>query len=141
MQPQMMATRCDDSESGEVRAALDAGVPCDALTGGPIPPAFFEKLSAFFQQGSFSLEFLFLDALKLGLILHWQQGSAPQPFAALRRSLGNDHRLKPGNANLPIGGLHDAIQENGVPGRHHRDISLERKARARTAPTRQSSDI
>ena len=26
--------------------------------------------------------------------------------------------LKPGNANLPIGGLHDTIQENGVPGRH-----------------------
>jgi hypothetical protein len=24
--------------------------------------------------------------------------------------------LKPGNANLPIGGLRGAIQENGVPG-------------------------
>jgi hypothetical protein len=31
-------------------------------------------------------------------------------------------RLKPGNANLPIGGLRDAIQENGVPGRHHQEF-------------------
>jgi len=30
--------------------------------------------------------------------------------------------VPPGNANLPIGGLHDAIQENGVPGKHHRVI-------------------
>jgi hypothetical protein len=28
------------------------------------------------------------------------------------------HQLKPGNANLPIGGLHNAIQKNGVPGQH-----------------------
>jgi hypothetical protein len=25
-------------------------------------------------------------------------------------------RVQPGNANLPIGDLHDAIRENGVPG-------------------------
>jgi hypothetical protein len=27
------------------------------------------------------------------------------------------HRALPGNANLPIGGLRNAIQENGVPGK------------------------
>jgi hypothetical protein len=32
------------------------------------------------------------------------------------------NRLKPGNANLPIGVSHDAIQENGVPGQLHRVI-------------------
>jgi len=30
---------------------------------------------------------------------------------------------KTGDANLPIGGLLDAIQENGVPGRH-REVVL-----------------
>ncbi|HSZ18572.1 MAG TPA: hypothetical protein VK770_02210 [Candidatus Acidoferrum sp.] len=32
--------------------------------------------------------------------------------------------MKPGNANLLIGGLHDAIQENGVPGRDARRASI-----------------
>jgi len=81
MQPQTIATRCADSESGEVRAALAEGVPCNALTGGPVSPGFFEKLSAFFRQGSFKLEFPFLAALKLGLILHWRARSAPQCFS------------------------------------------------------------
>ncbi len=80
MQPQRIATRCADSESGEVRAVLAEGIPCTALTGGTVSSGFFGKLSAFFWQASCSLEFLFLAALKLGLILHWQPPSALQGF-------------------------------------------------------------
>jgi hypothetical protein len=60
MQPHTIATRCADSESGNLRAALAAGVLCKALTSGPISPGFSEEMSAFFRQGSFSLEFPFL---------------------------------------------------------------------------------
>jgi hypothetical protein len=67
----MIATRCADSESGAVRAALGAGLPFNAPTGGTISLGFFDKLSVFFRQGSFSLEFLFLVVVKVGLILHW----------------------------------------------------------------------
>src|SRR5882672_5458595 len=141
MQPQMIATRCADSESGEVRAALAAGVPCSVLTGDPISHRFFEKLSAFFRQWSFSLEVLFLGVVKLGLILHWQPRFAPQRFTVFSQSPAKHCRLKAGNANFPIGGLLDANREIGVPRRHHKDISLERKVSARTAPMRQSRDI
>src|SRR5882672_7652610 len=34
------------------------------------------------------------------------------------RVLHEPYRMIPGNTNLPIGGLHDAIQENGVPGQN-----------------------
>jgi hypothetical protein len=30
------------------------------------------------------------------------------------------HQVRPANANLPIGGFRDAIQENGVPGENRK---------------------
>jgi hypothetical protein len=42
------------------------------------------------------------------------QVEEPGYVAHIRHEL---YRLKPGNANLPIGGLQNAIQENGVPGK------------------------
>jgi hypothetical protein len=47
---------------------------------------------------------------------------SPNPIFSLVQGDGAGHRLKPGNANLPIAGLHVAIQENGVPGGHHQMI-------------------
>src|SRR5579863_2834552 len=134
MQPQIIANRCADSESGEVRGTFAAGAPCNALTGGTDSSGFFAKLSAFFRKGSFRLEFLFLATLKLGLILHWRPRSALQGFGGGLRSASfslwglllarpNPHRLK------------------RVPLKSQRDISLGRSARARTAPSVHSSDI
>ena len=44
--------------------------------------------------------------------------------------------LKPGNANLPIGELRLAIQENGVPGRHHWLMAARFEAKPSARPSR-----
>src|SRR6266849_3981726 len=126
MQPQIIAARCADSGSGDVRAPLAAGVPCNVLTGGPTSPGILDELTAFFRQVAFSLDFPFMTAVKLSLILHWQPQYAPQCFAATNYNSYETHRMIPGNANLPIGDLRNANREIGVPGIHQRDISLER---------------
>src|ERR1700683_381018 len=84
MQLQRIATRCADSESGDVFAALAAGTLCSVLTGDRISPGFLDTWPVFVPQGSFRLEFPCLVDLKLRLILHWQPRSTLQGFGGGR---------------------------------------------------------